>query len=139
MADATECWVRVRYQETDQMGVVYHANYLVWFEIGRTEHMRRCGVEYRGLEARGYYLPVVEVRCRFIRPARYDRRCRIVTRVGGYNGLRLRFDYEIFDEDGARLVEGWTEHVFTTRDGRPLRPARFSEELDLRLHELADR
>ncbi|MBX6394286.1 MAG: acyl-CoA thioesterase [Alicyclobacillaceae bacterium] len=138
MARQTETWTRVRYQETDQMGVVYHANYLVWFEIGRTEHMRSNGVEYRKLEQEGYYLPVIEVHCRFLKSARYDQHCRIVTRVASYNGFRLRFAYEIESEEGTRLAEGWTEHVFTTRDGRPVRPASVHSELDRRLKELAE-
>ncbi|MDI3328578.1 MAG: thioesterase family protein [Alicyclobacillaceae bacterium] len=138
MAEQTESWVRVRYQETDQMGVVYHANYLVWFEIGRTDHMRRCGIEYRRLEERGYYLPVVEVHCRYLRPARYDQCCRIRTRVEWYNGLRLRFAYVVSGEDGTPLAEGWSEHVFVTRDGGPVRPSRFDPELDRRIRELAE-
>jgi acyl-CoA thioester hydrolase len=116
--------IRVRYADTDQMGVVYHANYLVWFEIGRTELIRALGVPYRALEEDGYLLPVVDVRCHYRQPARYDDLVRIETTLREMTRLRVRFDYRaIRDDDGALLAEGETHHVFIGIDGQPRRLA----------------
>lgn len=87
--------VRVRYEETDQMGVVYHANYLNWFEIGRTELIREMGMPYKEIEARGLLLPVVELDVKYRLPARYDDLIAIYTRVVDFTYVRLEFAYEI--------------------------------------------
>ncbi len=119
--------VRVRYAETDQMGVVYHANYFVWFEIGRTELLRVFGWTYREMEAAGYALPVIRASCEYHRPARYDDDLEIATTGVLCSPVRLAFDYEI-RRAGERIVTGRTEHASLNPQGRPVRlPARIRE------------
>jgi len=109
--------VRVRYAETDQMGIVYYANYLVWFEIGRVEVLRALGLSYRQLEAEhGCILPVAEARCRYRSPARYDDRILIEARPALLRGSVIKFAYRIFrnaDDPTQRelLAEGETTHM----------------------------
>lgn len=113
--------IRVRYAETDQMNVVYYANYLVWFEIGRTELLRAAGMTYERLEKdHGYILPVAESRCRYRAPAHYDDRILIETRPAMVRGPLVKFAYRIFranaDEDERELLaEGETTHVACDR------------------------
>jgi acyl-CoA thioester hydrolase len=116
--DAT---VRVRYAETDQMGVVYHANYLIWMEIGRVELMRSLGVEYKEMEAHDdCHIVVVDIHCRYLRSARYDEILRIHTIISEARSRSLKFHYEIWrDADGQLLATGETTHVICGRDGRP--------------------
>ena len=113
--------VRVRYADSDQMGVAYYANYLVWFEVGRTEWLRARGYAYRSLESEGVFLPVTEASCRYHAPSRYDDLVWIVTRVGRLGRTIVRFDYRILKEDGTLAAEGHTEHCFLSREGRPVR------------------
>jgi len=102
--------LRVRYEETDQMGVVYHGNYLKYFEVGRTELMRRLGFPYSEQEKKGVLLTVVEARCRYLAGARYDDLLRIETRGEIRSPLRLRFGYRVVrEEDGVVVCEGWTD------------------------------
>lgn len=112
---------RVTYSETDQMGFVYYANFLVWFEIGRTELIRAAGLTYRELEEMGFMLPVIEASCRYHRPAMYDDFVTIRTRVTELKGVRMSFGYEIV-KDGVVLAEGITRHAFMDKDGRPVKP-----------------
>jgi acyl-CoA thioester hydrolase len=147
----------VRYQETDGMGVVYHANYINWFEIGRTELIRDRGYPYRSIEERGLYLPVVDLECKFHRPARYDDLIAIYTRVAAYNALTLEFESQIrrasaadeqaeradpqasaayaaapramLEPEGELLVSGKTRHVWLNRDWKPARLDRELPEL----------
>jgi len=112
-----ETRVRVRYQETDQMGVVYHANYLVWFEVGRVELLRQHGMTYKDVEMEGCGLAVVEATARYKVPARYDDELAIETRVVMARGPVVRFAYRIVRvEDGVLLCEGETVHVVVGRD-----------------------
>lgn len=113
--------IRVRYADSDQMGVAYYANYLVWFEIGRTEWLRARGYAYRTLESEGVFLPVTEASCKYLAPSRYDDLIYVVTRVGRLGRTVVRFDYQILKEDGTPLATGHTEHCFLSRDGRPVR------------------
>jgi acyl-CoA thioester hydrolase len=123
--------VRVRYAETDRMGVVYYANYLVWFEVARTEWLRQSGWSYREMEENGIMLPVIEVHCQYQRPARYDDEIEIVARATLVTPARLRFDYEavrITERDLA--VTGHTVHAAVDAVGKPCRlPARVREML----------
>jgi acyl-CoA thioester hydrolase len=122
--------VVVRYAETDMMGIVYHANYLPWFEIGRTQLLREHGLPYRELEAEGYRLPVLEVHVRYHRPALYDDTVEIRTELREKPGLRIRLDYELFAR-GHRLVTAHTVHAFINPEGQPVRPpARFVEKMN---------
>jgi acyl-CoA thioester hydrolase len=123
--------VRVRYAETDGMGVVYYGNYLTWFEVGRTDLLRQLGESYRDIERNErIHLPVVEAHCRYHRPARYDDRIDIVTRASRPSRALLRFDYELSRaEDGVLLASGSTIHVAVDRDGKPCRLPRRLREL----------
>jgi acyl-CoA thioester hydrolase len=113
--------VRVRYAETDQMGVVYHANYLIWFEVGRVELMRALGIEYKRMEIEDdCHIVVVDVRCRYHASARYDEVLRVRTRIAESRNRTIRFAYEVFrDNDRQLLVVGETLHVICGRNGRP--------------------
>ncbi len=114
---------RVRYADTDQMGFAYYGNYLRWFEVGRAELMRSLGASYRDMEASGVRLPVVEARCRYLKPARYDDLLAVETVVEHVGRASLRFAYRILrEEDGAVLARGMTEHCFLDAEGRPMRP-----------------
>ena len=111
--------LRVRYAETDQMAVAYHANYLAWFEEGRTEWLRAAGQTYRGLEERGVLLAVTEVRIRYYRSARYDDLLQVTTRLVDRRRASLRFHYAIHrDGEAELLAEGETELACIDRGGR---------------------
>jgi acyl-CoA thioester hydrolase len=114
-APVGEARVRVRYAETDQMGVVYHANYFVWFEVGRVELLRQMGFSYRDMEEHdGCCIAVVDARCRYKAPARYDDEVIIRTYLKNVRESMLRFAYELRRaEDGTLLAEGETTHVVT--------------------------
>lgn len=109
---------RVAYAETDAMGVVYYANYLIWFERGRSGLMRGLGSPYSGIEARGFYLPVVEASVRYKKSARYDDEVSIHTRIDAVERSSIRFSYEIRDLSNILLAHGETRHGFTNREGR---------------------
>jgi acyl-CoA thioester hydrolase len=113
--------VRVRYAETDQMGVVYHANYLVWFEVGRVELMRALGVEYKKMESEDdCHIVVADVHCRYLESARYDEILRVRTRISESRSRIVKFAYEVFREaDGTLLATGGTTHVICGSNGKP--------------------
>lgn len=114
--------LRVRYAETDQMGVVYHANYFVWFEVGRVELLRALGHSYRELEASGINLPVIHAECDYRRPARYDDELEVRTSGRLISSVRVEFRYVLVRvSDGEVLATGRTEHVPLNREGRPSR------------------
>lgn len=113
--------VTVRYAETDMMGIVYHANYLPWFEVARTQLLREQGFPYRQLEADGYRIPVLEVAAKFIRPAVYDDNLTIVATIREKPLLRIRLDYEVRRGDEL-LATGHSTHAFCDLHGRPTRP-----------------
>jgi len=121
MSEFSECTTRVRYAETDQMGVVYYANYYVYFEIGRVEYMRQRGVAYKDMEiVDDAFIVVAESQCRYRRPARYDDVLRIRTRIAEARRRTMRFAYEIVnDASGELLATGETVHVVCDRQGRP--------------------
>lgn len=121
--------ITVRYAETDMMGVVYHGNYLPWFEVGRTQLLRECGVVYRELEQEGYRLPVIEVGCRYLRPALYDDTITILTKLPERPLIRIRLEYEVRRGDEL-LATGFTVHGFINPQGEPVRPpARFTQRM----------
>jgi acyl-CoA thioester hydrolase len=114
--------IRVRYAETDKMGVVYYANYLVWFEVGRTDLLRRSGWSYREMEQDGFGLPVVEAHCTYRQSARYDDELDIQTRGLMLSPVRVRFDYQVVRAaDRAVLAEGHTVHASLDSQGKPRR------------------
>jgi acyl-CoA thioester hydrolase len=112
--------LRVRYAETDQMGVVYYANHLVWFEVARTDWLRALGWTYRDLEAGGLFLPVIEAHCEYRRPARYDDEIEIRTEGRLCSPLRMEFAYEVMLKATSQLAaSGRTRHAAIDRTGRP--------------------
>lgn len=120
---AVETRLRVRYAETDQMGIVYHANYLVWMEVGRVEYCRANGIRYRDMEREdGILLAVVESSCRYLAPALYDEEVIVRTWIEAAHSRMLRFGYEMLDaSSGRRLATGETKHVFCDRERRPVK------------------
>ncbi len=125
-----ETTVRVRYAETDQMGVVYHANYLVWFEVGRVEFLRQVGLDYRDLEREeGALIAVIEARARYKAPARYDDLLAVRTTLASVRGSVVRFTYSILRAgEEAVLCEGETVHMVVGRDmKRRALPKRYAE------------
>jgi acyl-CoA thioester hydrolase len=110
-----ETRVRVRYAETDQMGVVYHSNHFVWFEIGRVELLRQLGFSYRQMETEDQcYIAVVDARCRYKAPARYDDEIKVRTRLKNVRESAIHFAYELVRaSDGTLLAEGETTHIVT--------------------------
>jgi acyl-CoA thioester hydrolase len=121
MIEFHDATVRVRYAETDQMGLVYHANYLIWFEVGRVELMRALGLEYKTMEiADDCRIVVGEASCRYLHPARYDELLRVRTRIAEARNRTIRFSYEIFrDHDNRLLATGETVHIICGSNGRP--------------------
>ena len=121
---------RVIYGDTDNMGVAYYANYLRWFEMGRTEMFRFLGLTYKSIESKGVYLPVSEAYCKFKSPARYDDLIVIETTLDTRVRGGIKFDYSIFREDGKKLlVQGYTKHACLNGSGRVIRPPLFLLEL----------
>jgi len=115
-----ETEVRVRYQETDNMGVVYYANYFIWFEVARTEYLRSAGIDYKQLEEKGMYLMVASATCEYKSPAKYDDIVRIETWIPKIKNSSLEFGHKLFV--GDRLIAtGHSVHVFTNKLGRPIR------------------
>jgi acyl-CoA thioester hydrolase len=121
MKDYSEAITRVRYAETDQMGVVHHGNYFTWFEIGRVELCRELGFEYKQMETEDdSFIVVAEAHCRYKRPARFDDVLEIRTRVTQSQRRTLRFGYEIFNQaTGELIATGETLHVICDSLGRP--------------------
>lgn len=112
--------IRVRYQETDQMGVVYHGNYLTWFEVGRTEIIRQMGLSYNEMEQLGVRLPVTFANCQYRIPARYDDELLIVTELIKASPIRLEFAYQVRRGEEL-LAEGSTGHAFIDKTGKVVR------------------
>jgi acyl-CoA thioester hydrolase len=127
----SEVKTRVRYGETDQMGVVYHANYLLYFEMGRTEYMRARGYAYAELERQGIYLAVVEATCRYKAAAKYDDVIIIRTNVQGTTNVTITFQYQVFKEEGnVLLATGATTLACVNEQNRPRRlPAEIAQAL----------
>ncbi len=115
--------VRVRYAETDQMGVVYYANYLVWMEVARVELCKALGFRYRDMEIEdGVMLAVIEAQCRYLHPARFDEEVILETRIAEANSRVVEFGYEMRLADGGRkLATGSTRHIFCNREMKPVR------------------
>ena len=113
---------RVIYGDTDQMGVVYYANYLRWFERGRTEFLREIGLPYGSIEKQGLHFPVAEVSCRYLKPARFDDEITIETTLVALSRVTLDFSYKISRKnDGQLLAEGTTRHACVDREGKATR------------------
>ncbi|MFD2760312.1 acyl-CoA thioesterase [Lentibacillus juripiscarius] len=113
--------IEVRYQETDQMGVVYHANYLVWFEIGRTKYIESLGLTYMEMERNNVVSPVVDAQINFRKPVHYGEKAMVETWLDTYDGIRTVYAYNIKKENGEIAVSGTTKHVIVNKGTfRPL-------------------
>ncbi len=114
--------VRAIYADTDAMGIVYHTNYIKWFEVGRAEFLREIGLVYANLAQQGYYLPLTEVGCHYLLPARYDQILLVETEIDYVRRASLKFLSTIWDEAKEKiLVEGHTVHAFTNGQGKVIR------------------
>lgn len=121
--------LRVRYQETDAMGVVFHANYLTWFEVSRTEWIRSLGMPYTEVEKLGLMLPVVDARIQYLSPARYDDEVVVRNRLTSFSPTRMSFEYEVAMEHEDRiLVTGQTNHVWINQQWKPVSFKRLAPE-----------
>ncbi len=119
--------IKVRYAETDNMGIVYYANYLVWFEVGRTEYLLSQGLDYRDVEKQGLFMAVVEANCVYKAPARYGEVILVSTQPTRVRNSTVRFEYKIFrKEDHLLLATGFTTHVLISKD---LKPHKIPEKL----------
>lgn len=128
--------LRVRYSETDQMGIVHHSQYINWFEIGRTDYIRELDKSYGEIEEEGYYLPVIGVELSYKIPAKYEDLVTIETNIHSYNGVRIKFHYKaIRESDGVALAEGFTEHCWTTTEMRPVKFQKVWPELHHKIME----
>lgn len=133
-----EAKIRVRYQETDQMRVVYHSNYFIWFELARAELIRNIGITYKDIEEMGLFLPVVDVACQYKIPAKYDEELLIKVLVSKYTGLRIDFNYEVVRaSDMELLAVGFTKHVFIDCDYKPRRLDRVIPEFHNKILEIS--
>ncbi|MCT4564565.1 MAG: acyl-CoA thioesterase [Maledivibacter sp.] len=122
--------IRVRYGETDQMGIVYHGNYYTWFEVGRSEFFSSLGYTYRRLEEEGIILPVTESSCRYIKPAKYYDEIIIRTKIDTLKGIRITFSYEVIrKEDDVLLASGKTIHGFVNKDLKPVKIKKVNKEV----------
>jgi acyl-CoA thioester hydrolase len=123
-----ESRLRVRYKETDQMGIAHHANYIVWFEIGRTDLCRVAGFPYTEIEARGFILVVTDIQCRYRIPYRYDDEVLIRTSVAELSSRSMKFAYELYGVRGEKLhANGMTSHFWL--DEKTRRPVRADEDV----------
>jgi acyl-CoA thioester hydrolase len=123
----TESRVRVRYKETDQMGIAHHANYIVWFEIGRTDVCREAGFPYTEIEAKGFILVVTEITCRYRVPFRYDDEVVIRTSLGETASRAMKFTYELYDAEGVLHAIGSSSHMWVDMDSR--KPVRAPDDV----------
>ena len=142
MIEYHDVTVRVRYAETDQMGVVYHANYFVWFEVGRVELMRALGVEYKRMEIEDdCQIVVADAHCRYHHPARYDEVLRVRTRIAESKNRVIRFSYELFRVSGEQLLAtGETTHIICGRNGKPkLLPQKYRKIFEAIAAEIPER
>jgi acyl-CoA thioester hydrolase len=133
MIEYHDATVRVRYAETDQMGVVYHGNYFVWFEVGRVELIRALGIEYKRMEIEvDCHIVVADAHCRYLQSARYDEVLRVRTRIAESRNRMVKFTYQVFrDADGDLLATGGTTHVICGSNGRPkLLPQKYRSVFD---------
>lgn len=118
-----ETQLRVRYAETDQMSYVYYGNYAMYFEVARVEAMRSIGFSYKQMEDEGVMMPVLESHFKYIKPGKYDELLTIKTRIPELPGVRIRFEYEVYNEENELITEGWTILTFLKKEShRPTRP-----------------
>ncbi len=124
MSFVHKTYIRPRYADTDQMGIIHHAKYFEYFEIARTELLRSLGLPYAELEDDGYLLPLIDCYARFIRPIKYDQLIRIETTLANFSGVKIHLEYKIFSEESdILLAEGYTRHSWVKKSTlKPTRP-----------------
>jgi acyl-CoA thioester hydrolase len=126
----SETYIRVRYGETDQMGYVYYGNYAMYYEVGRVESLRKLGLTYKELEDMGVMMPVLENKSKYLSPALYDDHLRIVTIIRDKPGVRIKFEYAIYNDDGKLIHQGETTLVFVDKTtGKPSRPPQVFQDV----------
>ncbi|MBN7817114.1 acyl-CoA thioesterase [Algoriphagus pacificus] len=119
----SETQVRVRYAETDQMSYVYYGNYAMYFEVGRVEAMRNIGFSYKGMEEDGIMMPVLESHYTYLKPGKYDELLTIKTTIPEIPGVRIKFEYEVYNQENELITKGWTTLAFLKKDShQPTRP-----------------
>jgi len=129
MLDINKTTIEVRYQETDQMGVVYHANYLVWFEIGRSKYIKQLGFNYIEMEKDNIVSPVIDLQISYKRPAMYGDTVTIYTWLDSYTGIKTSYGYRIENDQGDILVTGKSDHVIVNKDTfKPLQLRKINPE-----------
>lgn len=129
--------VRVRYADTDQMGFVYHGNFLIYYEVARTESLRNLGIAYKDLEAAGVMMPVFDFYCKFFKPARYDDVLTIKVLIPQFPGVKIHFNYEIYNQHQELINTGHTILVFLNKETE--RPVRMPENMKKVLDPYYDR
>ncbi|HEX3029342.1 MAG TPA: thioesterase family protein [Clostridia bacterium] len=110
----------VRYAETDQMGIVHHSNYPIWFEAGRTDFIKKLGLPYSRIEELGILLPLIELKCCYKGAAKYEDEVTVRTRIKKFTPVRIVFCYEVLKSDGNCITTGETMHVWTTKELKPI-------------------
>ena len=126
----SETRVRVRYGETDQMGYVYYGMYAMYYEVARVESLRQLGLTYRSIEEMGVMMPVLENKSKYLAPALYDENLRIVTTLREKPGVKIKFEYEIFNEENKLIHQGETLLAFVDKTtNRPRRPPEAMEKV----------
>lgn len=135
-----ETGLRTRYGETDQMGIIYHPNYYIYFEMGRTQFLLdEVGISYKELEGLGVMLPVTETYCKYRLPAKYDDELTVETSVKEITVARISFSYKLFrSSDRVLLAEGETGHAFANGNGKPINMKKYNSELFERMKKLLD-
>lgn len=128
--------IEVRYKETDQMGVVHHSNYIVWFELARVQYLKDSGSTMSEIEDMGYYMPVIDVYASYIKPVRLHDDVTISTYISMYSGVKIEFRYEVKNQNNEICVTGYSHHVFVTKD--QFRAVRLKKTLPF-LHEMIER
>lgn len=134
----TQSIIRVRYSETDMMGIVHHSRYYPWFEVGRNDFIRQIGMSYSEMEKRGILLPLIETHAKYILPLRYDDEIRLITRMSKLGAACCEFSYEIYKEDEL-CCRGRTLHAITDKDIKPYNLKKFNRPLWDSINELLTR
>jgi acyl-CoA thioester hydrolase len=126
----TKTTFTVRYAETDQMGIVHHSNYAIWFEAGRTDFLRKFDLSYSKIEKKGILLPLYELNCKYISPAKYEDEIIVVTSIKTFSRVRMSFSYEVFNAfDKKLLATGETMHAWTDKELKPINAEKLIPEV----------
>lgn len=129
----------VRYAETDQMGIVHHSNYAIWFEAGRTDFLKKSGVTYSSLEAKGILLPLYEMNCKFISPAKYEDEIIVITKLKFLSRVRIHFSYRVINTKSSKLLAtGETMHAWTNKEMKPINPEKAIPDIFLMLSHMIE-